>query len=812
MIISLNWLKRYLKIEEYTPEELSDMLTSLGLEVEGIEVVESVKGGLKGLVVGKVLTCEKHENADKLSVTTVDVGEDEPKQIVCGAPNVAIGQKVVVALPGTKLHPTEGDPFVIKESKIRGVASSGMICASDEIGLGEDHSGIMVLEEDAQIGMHAQEYFKLESDLIFSIGLTPNRSDATCHLGVAKDLAAHLIFNKNYQEPLMEPSTQRFHVDLTTDNLDITIDHKDCIRYSGIIVSDLKIGPSPDWIKNSLTSIGVKTINNIVDITNYVLHEYGQPLHAFDADKLMSPRVIITKLANETPFEALDGKVIKLTDEDLMICDEARKPLCIAGVYGGKDSGVTDATTKILLESAHFAQDAIRKSSMRHNLRTDAAKVFEKGSDPNITVLALKRAVALMQEYAGATVTSDIIDVYPKKVEEVEILLRYQRVRDFLGVNITDDEITEILHALGMMIKPISDEAVKVNVPTNKSDVTRDVDLIEEILRIYGFNNITVPDKVKSNINYSKIPDPQKIRNRLTEVLVSSGFYEMMGLSLIESKICLEMLAINESELVIINNTSNITLDTLRPDMMLSGLRTILHNQNRQQSDIKVFEFGKTYKKDNQSFIETPYLSIFMTGASEEPSWRKEDVDLNFYDIKKTVSKILQSIGIQELQSKEINDPRFELGITLHRGTSTLVNFGIVNSKTCRHIGIKNQILYAELDLENIYQTVGKNTVQIKPISKYPSVTRDLALVVSEATKFEEIEKIGKKVSKDILANISLVDVYKNEDQLGKAKKSLAVRFTFESDEKTLTEKELEGTMKNLMDQYTNSLGAVIRH
>lgn len=811
MIISLNWLKRYLKIDEYTPEALGDMLTSLGLEVEGIESVESVKGGLKGLVIGEVLTCEKHENADKLSVTTVDVGDGSPRQIVCGAPNVAAGQKVIVAMPGAELHPSQGDSFTIKESKIRGVASSGMICACDEIGLGEDHSGIMVLDQEAKIGSHASEYFEVESDFIFTIGLTPNRSDATCHLGVAKDLAAHLIFNKNYQEPLIEPSSQRFHVDITTDNLDITIDNKDCIRYSGIIVSDLKVGPSPAWIKNSLTSIGLKSINNIVDITNYVLHEYGQPLHAFDADKLMSPRVIITKLTNETPFEALDGKIIKLSDQDLMICDEERNPLCIAGVYGGKSSGVTETTTKILLESAHFASDAIRKTSMRHNLRTDAAKVFEKGSDPNITVLALKRAVALMQEYAGAIVTSDIIDVYPKKVEEVEILLRYQRVRDFLGVNISDDEITEILHALGMIIKPISDEAVKVNVPTNKSDVTRDVDLIEEILRVYGFNNITVPEKVKSTINYSKIPDPHKIKNRMTEVLVANGFYEIMGLSLIESKTCLETLDIKESELVIINNTSNTSLDTLRPDMMLSGLRTILHNQNRQQSDIKVFEFGKTYKKDGANHIETPYLSVFMTGESEESSWLKGEKPMNFYDLKKAVLKLLQSIGIEGFHSNEINDSRFEIGITLHRGMSTLVNFGFVKSKICKHIGIKNQILYAELDLENLYQAVGKNTVQIKPISKYPSVTRDLALVISDATKFEEIEKIGKKVSKDILANIALVDVYKNEEQLGKDKKSLAVRFTFESDEKTLTDKELESTMKDLMEQYTNTLGAVIR-
>lgn len=811
MIISLNWLKRYLKLDDYTPEALGDILTSLGLEVEGIETIESVKGGLKGLIIGQVLTCDKHENADKLSVTTVDVGDDSPIQIVCGAPNVAVGQKVVVALPGTALYPSKGDSFVIKDSKIRGVASSGMLCASDEIGLGDDHSGIIVLDPEAMIGSQASEYFQIESDCIFTIGLTPNRSDATCHLGVAKDLVAHLIFNKNYQDTLLEPSTHRFHVDLTTDNIDITIENKDCIRYTGIIVSDLKIGPSPSWMRNSLTAIGVKSINNIVDITNYVLHEYGQPLHAFDADKLISPRVTITKLANETLFETLDGKMIKLSDEDLMICDEERNPLCIAGVYGGKNSGVTDNTTKILLESAHFASDAIRKTSMRHNLRTDAAKVFEKGSDPNITVLALKRAVSLLQEYAGATVTSDILDIYPKKVEEVEILLRYQRVRDFLGVNITDQEITEILHALGMIIKPISDEAVKVNVPTNKSDVTRDVDLIEEILRVYGFNNITVPDKVKSTINYSKIPDPYKIKNRMTEVLVANGFYEMMGLSLIESKTCLETLDINESELVLINNTSNISLDTLRPDMMLSGLRNILHNQNRQQSDIKVFEFGKTYMKAGENYIETPYLSIFLTGESDEPSWLKAEKPLNFYDLKKTVLKLMQAIGIQGFQSKEINDSRFEIGLTLHRGLSTLVNFGIVKSKMCKQLGIKNQVLYAELNLENIYQAVGKNTVQMKPISKYPSVTRDLALVISNNIQFEEIEKIGKKVSKDILSKIALVDVYKNDDQLGKDKKSLAVRFTFESEEKTLTDKELEGTMKTLMEQYSSALGAVIR-
>lgn len=811
MNISRRWLNRYLDITSFSNEDLQDMLTSLGLEVEGYHEVESLKGGLQGLVIGHVLTCEKHENADKLSVTTVDVGQEQALQIVCGAPNVAAGQKVVVAVEGAKLYPTEGEPFVIKRSKIRGVESQGMICAEDEIGLGSSHAGIMILDENAQVGKSAAEYFEVSSDTVFEIGLTPNRSDATCHLGVARDLFAYLTINRSYDGVLNEPGTQAFHTDNTGSSFEVDVLHHDCVRYSGLTLTNVVIGPSPKWMRDLLGSIGVKSINNVVDITNFILHEYGQPLHAFDADKLEEHKIIVDKLAEGTAFHALDDKIYKLSSEDLVICDSARKPVCIAGVYGGKDSGVSESTTSIFLESAHFAAGSVRRTSMLHNLRTDAAKVFEKGSDPGITVTALKRAAILLVEHAGARVSSDLIDVYHEKVVPAEVVLKYQKVRDLIGKNIPDQVINDILQALNMGIRKVDQDSLMVTVPTNKADVKRDVDVIEEILRIYGFNNIDVPEKVVSNINYKSHPDPRDVRNSILDMLAANGFHEMMGLSLVESKTATELFGIPEEEIVYINNTSNISLDAMRPDMLLSGLRSVMHNANRQMTDIKLCEFGRQYRKKDSGFEEKSFISLLISGQTGEESWHDKTRDADFYDLKRYVHKILATLGINGYKSTEIEeDSRFAYGLQYSRGPMVLVKFGMVSPGVAKGMDVKQKVFYAELEFENLLRCLQKN-VEMEAINRFPFVTRDLAIVVNKALSFGELEKAASKASKKLLKSVSLFDVYKNENQLGKDNKSLALRFIFEDNEKTLTDEVIEAEMKKIIEVFAKDFTAQIR-
>ncbi len=812
MNVSKKWLGRYLDLQGFDDSKIEDMLTSLGLEVEGVDLHESVKGGLQGLVIGEVLTCVKHENADKLSVTTVNVGGEMPLQIVCGAPNVAAGQKVVVAVEGAKLFPTTGDPFVIKRSKIRGVESQGMICAEDEIGLGASHAGIMILDENAVVGTPAAQYFHVSNDTVFEVGLTPNRSDATCHLGVARDLHAYLTINETYDGALNDPGTQTFHIDNTAHTFDVSIEHPDCKRYTGLTLTNVKIGPSPQWIKDLLGAIGVKSINNVVDITNFILHEYGQPLHAFDADKLDNKKIRVTKLPAGTEFQALDNRTFKLSENDLVICDGNGNPLCIAGVYGGKDSGVTDSTVSIFLESAHFDAESVRKTSMRHNLRTDAAKVFEKGSDPNVTVAAIKKAAILMVEYAGAIVSSELVDVYPEKIQPREIILKYQKVRDYIGANISDDEIHNILHALNMGIKKIEQESLKVSVPTNKVDVLRDVDLIEEILRVYGFNNVGIPEQVTSNITYSTYPNPQKLRNKILDLLASNGFYEMMGLSLIESKLCKDALGLSDDDLVLINNTSNISLDAMRPDMMISGLKSVAHNLNRQMNNLKLCEFGKQYRKIGGEFEEKAIVSVLMSGMSGEESWRAKVKEIDFFDLKGIMLKALGSMGIQDFSVEEItNDVRFAYGLELTKSDKIIAKFGLVNTAVQQLMEVRQKVFYGELFFDNLLTLIDKSGVQMTPISKFPSVKRDLAFIVDDSVKFNEIEAASKKTAKDLLKEVSMFDIYKNEEQIGKGKKSVAIRFTFEDVDKTLTDSQIEQVMNKLMKIYETEFGAILR-
>lgn len=812
MKLSTRWLKDYLEFE-LNPAELSEILTLIGLEVEGEETVEQVPGGLAGVKIGHVLTCGKHPGADKLSITTVDLGEDEPVQIVCGAPNVAAGQKVPVATVGTTLYDADGKAFKIKKGKIRGEVSMGMICAEDELGLGAGHDGIMVLSDDAQVGADAADYFDISSDIVYDIGLTPNRSDATCHLGCASDLLAYLKINHNAKTSIKKPSISGFDVKHTSKPFSVEVVDADlCPRYSAITVTDIKIGPSPDWMQERLTAIGVRPISNVVDITNFILHELGQPLHAFDYDKVADHTIKVQRLADKTKFTTLDDVERELSGDDLMICDGADTPLCIAGVFGGASSGVTNETTTILLESAHFSASSIRKSSTRHGLRTDAAKVYEKGSDPNVTVFALKRAALLLQEYAGGTIASDVVDMYPTEVTPVEVVLSYDKVTKLIGADISAEDIQNILRALNMEIKPLDEGSIKVYVPTNKAEVLREVDLIEEILRIYGFNKIEVPSKISSTITYKDKFDKLSVCQRVADHLASSGYNEMMGLSLIPSKVYDGHDFVDSSAFVSINNTSNIHLDIMRPEMMMSGLQSVVHNHNRQQLTTRLFEFGKSYLQVEDDFAETEYLTIFMSGQQYVESWRhvdKRSVDL--YSLKHAVHLVLDRLGVAGYQVREAEDGRLDYGLTYHRGKQVIATFGAVSSAVASQIGLKADTFFAELPVQRLVAAAARVNVSVAPISKYPSVRRDLALVIDQETSYSDIEAVAKKTGKKLLKEVSLFDVYVNEDQLGKGKKSYAISYIFEDVEKTLKDKEIEKIMKQMISTYEQKLGAVVR-
>ncbi len=809
MKVSLQWLKNYIDTD-HEPKELGDILTTLGLEVEGMESTESIKGGLQGVVVGHVTSCRQHPNADRLSLTTVNVGQEEDIQVVCGAPNVAEGQKVLVATVGTTLYSSEGEPWSIKKGKIRGEVSEGMICAEDELGIGQSHDGIMVLDDHWQPGTAASEVHPVENDVVYDIGLTPNRSDATSHLGVAQDLAAYFRVNEGRTEDLRTPEVSMFKVDQQTLNIDVEVlNHKACPRYSGITISGIEVKESPAWLKNRLNSIDVRPINNIVDITNFVLHELGQPLHAFDADKISGNKIIVDVLPNDSKFRSLDEQERTLTDQDLMICDGDKKGMCIAGVFGGIDSGVTENTKNIFLESAHFNASWIRKTSTRHLLRTDAAKCFEKGSDPNITVYALERAANLIKELAGGMISSELIDIYPQEIKPVEIHLKYEKVNDMLGINLAPDKIHEILRAMNMEILPVDDQSIKVMVPTNKADVTRDVDLVEEILRVYGFNNIPVPTKVLSTINYTNYPNKNQIKNKVSDFLSNIGFNEMMNMSLIESKNYEGLDSYDPENFVFINNTSNIHLDIMRPEMLLSGLTAVQHNKNRQQHNLKLYELGKAYVKKADDYEETEFLTLFLTG-NETVSWKPgSNSEMDFYDLKTEVHKILSLLGISKFQVEELDDSRFEFGLRYFRGPNELVRFGEVGEMSNR-MGIKEVVYYAEFNVASLVAAVSKKQY-VSEISKFPSSKRDLSVVVDEHVKFGELKAIAQKTDRKILKEVGLFDIYKNEEQLGKGKKSYAMNFLFENQERTLKDKEIEKIMTKMIQGFESQLGAVIR-
>ncbi len=814
MKISLNWLKDYLNTGDLSPEQIGEILTDIGLEVEGMEETESIKGGLEGIVVGHVVECDKHPNADKLSLTKVNIGNEELLQIVCGAPNVAQGQKVMIATIGTTLYPADAEPWKIKKGKIRGEESQGMICAEDELGIGNDHSGIIVLPEDTAIGSLGKDYYKVEKDFIYDIGLTPNRSDATSHLGVAKDLAAALKINHKVGDGLVKiPDVSSFASANENTIIDVVVeDEKACPRFSGLSLSDTNIGQAPDWMKKKLQSIGVKSINVIVDITNFILHELGQPLHAYDQDKIEGNKIIVKKLPKDTVFIALDEKEIKLRAEDLMICDGESKGMCIAGIYGGLNSGVTEKTKNIYLESAHFEPVGIRQTSTKHILRTDAAKVFEKGSDPNNTLFALKRAALLMQEYAGAKINSSLTDFYPNFIAPKEIEVKYEHINRMMGISIDKGELMDILAALNMPVKNDNGESFVVAVPTDKFDVIREADVIEEVIRIYGLNKIPIPTKIHTSISTSKALMPLKVKEELSSILVASGFNEMMAVSLSRSSYYENILPRDKSELIFVNNTSNRDFDVMRPDMIFSALEAVAYNQNRQNQDLRLFEYGKTYVRNNGEMQEEQLFSLCMTGSKMSESWlNKGKNEVSFYTLKSYIKKLLDYLGIKAYQEEQLSNESFVYGLKFFRGPLKIAEFGKLKTSISKKMDIKNEVFFGNLYMNDIFRTIQKQKVKFAAINKYPGTRRDLALVIDDKVNFSQIEALAKKTEKKFLKGINLFDVYSNEDQLGKGKKSYAVSFNFENPERTMKDKEVEKIMNSLIDKYEKELNAVIR-
>jgi phenylalanyl-tRNA synthetase beta chain len=819
MKVSLNWLKQYTDIN-LTVEETAAVLTDIGLEVEGIENHDAVPGGLRGFVIGEVLTCERFEVKEKkLSLCTVDIGATTPSQVVCGAANVDAGQKVIVATVGTTLYQKDGTPlFQISSKKTYGHLSEGMICAEDELGIGESHDGIMVLTTDLPNGTPAADYLELESDQVIEIGLTPNRSDATCHVGVAKDLAAALKVNYGHSGIVRIPSIDAFEVKDKSVKVDISVEnHVACPRYTGIAITGITVSESPKWLKDRLTAIGMNTRNNIVDITNFIMHELGQPLHAFDFNEIKGKKIVVKNLAEGTKFLSLkknelgENVVLNLTNEDLMICDAEGNGMCMAGVIGSPTSGVSNSTTTIFLESAHFHPMTTRRSGTRHNTRTDSSKIFEKGSDPNLCLYALKRAALMIQELAGGVIASDIIDIYPNPIEKPRIEVFYDNITRLIGEEIPKENLKEILTALEIeMVNPQGKSFIAV-VPTNKADVLREVDIIEEILRIYGFNRVAIPTQIKSAITESIKPDPVKIKNIVSSQLAANGYNEGMSLSLSQSKYYKDILSINEKELVFIANSINIHLDIMRPTMLFSGLEAITHNQNRQNPDLKLFEFGRTYLKKDDKYEETNRLALFLTGKSSQENWLTKDKTADYYALKAVVENTLSRLGISNYQMTALNETPFSYALRLHRGQQVFVDFGKIQGSILKKMDIKQAVFYADFNWDNILNALKKAKTEYKEISKYPSVRRDLALVIDEQINFSDIQTIAKKTAKDLLKEINLFDVFSDKEKLGEGKKSYAVSFVFEDNEKTLNDKDIDFTMNQLMKLYEDKLGAVIR-
>lgn len=820
MNISYNWLKEYLDFD-LQPEEVSAALTSIGLETGGVEEVQTIKGGLEGLVIGEVLTCVEHPNSDHLHITTVNVGGEEPLQIVCGAPNVAAGQKVVVAVNGTKLY--DGDEvFTIKRSKIRGVESNGMICAEDEIGIGTDHAGIIVLPADAVVGTPAKEYYNVKSDYVLEVDITPNRVDGTSHFGVARDLAAYLKQNGKPTE-LKRPSVDAFKIDDETPAIEVIVENTEaCPRYSGVTIKGVTVKESPEWLKNRLNIIGLRPINNVVDVTNYVLHEMGQPLHSFDAGKVTGDKVIVKTMPEGTKFVTLDGVERTLTDRDLMICN-TEEAMCIGGVFGGLDSGVTEQTTDVFLESACFHPTWIRKTARRFGLNTDASFRFERGLDANNTIYVLKRAALLIQEVAGGKITGSIQDVYPNPVQPYTVELTYNKINSLIGKDIPVETVKSILASLEMEIVSETTEGLTIHVPVYRIDVQRDVDVIEDILRIYGYNNIEFSDSVKSNLSYKTATDRSyDLQNLISEQLCGSGFNEIMNNSLTRSAYYDELTTYPVSHCVMLMNPLSADLNGMRQTLLFGGLESIEHNVKRKNGNIRFFEFGNCYdynvekKREDATlaeFSEDYRLGLWVCGDRVENSWAHADEKATVYELKAYVENILIRLGVnlKKVVFGNLSNDIYSTGVSITTTSGReLGTFGIVNRKICKAMDIDFEVYYAELSWTLLMKETKKNKVTFSEISKFPAVKRDLALLLDKSVQFAEIEKIAEESERKLLKEVSLFDVYEGKN-LPAGKKSYAVSFYLQDETKTLNDKQIDAIMQKIRKNLESKLGASLR-
>lgn len=809
MKISYNWLKQYLKVD-LPVEETAVILTDLGLEVEGIELFESVRGGLKGVVVGLVLECEKHPNADKLKITKVDVGSEAPLQIVCGAPNVAKGQKVPVATIGTVLYDKDGKPFEIKKGKIRGEESFGMICAEDELGLGESHDGIMVLDDKIAVGTPCSKVFEVETDNVFEIGLTPNRADAMSHYGVARDLRAGLI-QKGTQLELITPSVTKFHVDNRSAKVDIEVlDKKLVPRYTGVTISNIRVASSPAWLQNRLKAIGVTPKNNVVDATNYVLHALGQPLHAFDADHIVGRKIIVKTADEGMRFTTLDGVERTLSAEDIIVCD-AEKPLCLAGVLGGQNSGVNHSTRNIFLESAYFDSVAVRKTAKRHSISTDASYRFERGINIDECKFALMYAALLIEEIAGGVISSEVVDLYPKKQEDFQVFLTFDKVDRVIGQKISHDTIKSILHSLDVKINSVTERGLGLLVPSYRVDVQREADVIEEILRIYGYNNIGFSEKVNATMAHSSKYDDHNMQNVVATQLIGQGFFEIMTNSLVSEKEITTYAPQPEQAVKLLNPLST-DLGYMRKNLLFSGLEVIAYNINRKRTDLKLFEFGKNYHFIEGKYSENKHLTVYLTGNKQAEHWADTPKKATFFELKGVIEAIFERIGLHNLSvlPLEAAEGIASEGFRWVLGEQLLGTMGVVKNKILKEVGIKQEVLFADLCWEAILEQVKGYKVSYKEIAKYPEVRRDLALLLDDSITFADIYRVAFSAEKDLLKSLNLFDVYQG-DKLPQGKKSYAVSFTLQDNAKTLTDKQIDKTMQRLQTAFEQQLGAALR-
>jgi phenylalanyl-tRNA synthetase beta chain len=798
MKISYNWLKEFIDTDK-SPAEISTILTGTGLEVESLEKVQAVPGGLEGLVVGYVKECVDHANSDHLHVTKVDVGGPEDLQVVCGAANVAAGQKVIVATVGTTIYPVNGEPFKINKSKIRGEVSEGMICAEDEIGVGTDHNGIIVLAASTPAGTLAKDYFKLNDDYMFEIGLTPNRADAASHLGTARDVAAFLKLN------IKKPDVSAFKVD--NHDLNTSVEVKNAAaapRYAGLTISGIEVKESPKWLKERLAVIGVRAINNVVDVTNYVLHELGQPLHAFDADAIAGNKVVVKNVTEGTSFTTLDNVERKLTADDLMICN-AEEPMCIAGVFGGAKSGVTASTTKLFLESAYFNPVAVRKTSKRFGLKTDASFRFERGTDPDMVIFALKRAALLIKEVAGGSISSEIIDLYPDPVAPFNVEVSFNSIHRLIGKDIPHEEIKGIIKALDIQIVNETAESLSLQVPPYRVDVTRDVDVIEEILRIYGYNNIEIPTQIRASLNNASRPEKDTVQNAISEWLTANGFNEMMGNSLTKSAYYE-----NLDRVVKILNPLSSDLDVMRATMMYSGLEAIAYNSNRKNQNLKFYEFGKTYHLAEDKYREDQHLSIFLTGNNTTEQWNKQVKPVTFYNLKSVVDSLLERLNIKDFTVDDATCSKLGCGLQYMRGNKRLVKFGPVNARALKKADVDQPVFHADFNFGLLLQLVRKNVIVNQEIPKFPAVRRDLSMLVDKAVTFNQLKQVAQKTERKLIKEINVFDVYEG-DKLPAGKKSYALSFIIQDDEKTLNDKTIDGIMQKLIHNLGKEAGAEIR-